>query len=153
MKTLLSQFKKEAESLGRDKNSVNELKLWVEAIDKTSDEEFVTIVDAKNVDMYGRKKGMDYAFIQSCKVHWTLNQDYRSYGIKDIYPSINKIEVEGVWSIDQEDELELQEPFELIITDTDWKIAVDYSRAKFANGLFPTGVDIKFDEQNAEVEF
>lgn len=118
---------------------------------RASDLSFTSLVD--DVEIYPKPKDVDFTEAKA-KVFWELNMDAREYGIKDLYPTVNKITISGAYEyavgIDEEPRVE---PFEFNITGSDWHIKEDYRDTKLSEGLYPNLVQINPETKECTVEF
>jgi hypothetical protein len=152
MLSKIKEFQKLAQELDRNPNSVEELRLWLEAQTKTAqDLSFTSDVD--DVDIRPRPKDVDFVNAKA-KVFWDLQMDAREYGIKDIYPTVRKVVISGTYeyAVDIDEEAR-EEEFELSITAEEWNIKEDLMGAKFANGLYPSTVNVDQESKQCTVEF
>lgn len=118
---------------------------------KTAEETFVT--EAEDTTIYPKPEGVDGLLPgANTIIHWTLHQDLREYGIKDLRPSVTKIQISGSWEIDDGDDIK-EEPFELTITKDDWEIEENYQDAKFSHGLYPVSVNVDLKNKTVTVDF
>jgi hypothetical protein len=120
---------------------------------KTAEETFVT--EAEDTFIYPKPAHVDGLLPETnSKIYWTLYQDLREFGIKDIRPSVTKIEITGVWEIAVDiDEDPKEEPFKLTITRDDWEIEEDYEDVKFSHGLYPVSVNVDLKNKTVTVDF
>jgi hypothetical protein len=128
------------------------VKDFVEASHKTANDlSFTSLVD--DVEIYPKPKDVDWVESKA-KVFWELNMDAREYGIKGIYPTVNKIIITGQYEYEADiGEEQRVEPIEITITRSDWHIKEDYGDAKLADGLYPNLVQINPETKQCVVEF
>jgi len=115
--------------------------------------EFSFTSEVDDVDIRPRPADVDFVNAKA-KVFWELNIEARESGIKDIYPTVRKVVVSGTYEFAVDiDEEPKEEDFELTITGEDWDIKEDLMGAKFANGLYPSTVNVNQETKQCTVEF
>lgn len=111
------------------------------------------ISDVDDVDIYPRPKDVDYISAKA-KVYWSLEIEARESGIKSIYITIDKIEINGIYEYEAEvGDVAEEEDFTLTITGEDWNIKEDISQTLLSQGANPTLVNIDTNKKTVTVDF
>ena len=81
-------------------------------------------------------------------VSWRVDFEVRNWGIKEILPIVKSVEFFMV-----EENTDEQEEFSIADREAGWRIEIDYSRSRYAPGLWPEQVDIDFGKKVVTVTF
>lgn|ERR1700693_5277353 len=118
----------------------------VEASKKIASESFITAgIDA---DIRSDEKGIAYNS-EKAKVKWTLELEYRNWGIHGVVINIDSVSIVGIKEFFEEDR---EEDFELEI-DKSWNISTGRINAKFGDDFAPSEVSVDLDAKTVTVEF
>lgn len=118
----------------------------IEASKKTASDSFITAgVDA---DVRSDEKGIAFNS-EKAKVKWTLELEYRNWGIHGAHVNIEAVSIVGIKEFMDEDR---EEDFELEI-DKSWDISVGRINAKFGDDFAPTEVSVDLTAKKVTVEF
>jgi hypothetical protein len=118
----------------------------------SNDDLYVTELD--DVSLYdidlGEDKGM---YGEKCKVYWKLDMQHGSYGVKDLRPNIQKIEMSYILE-DFEDESE--DEVEMTLTNDEFEFQISFESNEISGSylsIVPQQVDIYYKMKKIEVIF
>lgn len=144
---LIRAFQEDADKLGRDKNSMEELGLWLHAHTKQAegDWEFISELTSESVDVWSTEPGVSFSGMTAV-IKWRLDLEVRSYGIKDFNAIIDKVHLVGTKEFTEEDR---EEDFDFNVP-SDWDVEVTGGEGNY---YYPTSIEVRLDQKKVEVLF
>jgi len=106
-----------------------------------------------SVSIYDMELGDGFStYGEQCNIKWKLEIEAREYGIKDLYPIIESIDLIYIL---ENFELDKDKDVELTLTSDEWKFESTYNMNgdNFNLSIEPRSVEIFYDDKRVEISF